>query len=86
MGDSTDPAACALGDTAAMDGDVRYRWYWRRTKYGPLAERLRGRAGEECRVFARGRDGKVGVEFNDGYRVVALRWAVRRLKAGGETP
>ncbi len=86
MGDSTDRAECVLGDTAAMAGEVRYRWYWRQTKYGPLAERLQGRAGEECRVFTRGRDGKIGVEFEDGYRVVALRRAVRRLKTGGETP
>ena len=75
-----------MGDTAAMDGEVLYRWYWRRTKYGPLAERLQERAGEECRVFARGRDGKVGVEFDDGYRVAAMRWAVRRLKSEGEPP
>jgi hypothetical protein len=69
-----------------VDTDARYTWYWRRTKYGPLAEPLQGRKGEECRVFVRGADGKIGVEFADGYRVVALRRAVRRLKPGGETP
>lgn len=68
-----------------MDGDARYTWYWRQTKYGPLEERLQGRVGEECRVFVRGRDGKLGVEFADGYRVVAMRRAVRRLRTDGET-
>lgn len=69
-----------------MDCEARYTWYWRQTKYGPLEQRLRGREGEECRVFARGLDGKLGVEFADGYRVVAMRRAVRRLKNDGDSP
>jgi hypothetical protein len=56
-----------------------YAWRWRQTRYGPLAPELAGRFGEPCQVFARGRDGKVGVEFADGARVVAPRHAVRRL-------
>lgn len=40
----------------------------------PLAHR----AGEACRVFARGRNGNVGIEFGDGERVVAPRHAIRR--------
>jgi hypothetical protein len=46
-------------------------WRWRQTKFGPLNESLQGRFGQPVRVFARGLDGKVGVEFEDGYRVIA---------------
>ena len=58
---------------------MTYFWRWTRTKYGPLAPELRGRFRQPCRVFARGKDGKVGVEFADGFRVVAPFYAVGRL-------
>lgn len=60
-----------------------HTWRWRQTRYGPLHPGLAGRAGEPCRVFARGRDGKVGVEFADGFRAVAPRHAIRRLAENG---
>lgn len=44
-------------------------WYWRAC----------GRKGEACRLWARGRNGNVGVEFADGHRIVAPRYCVRRL-------
>jgi hypothetical protein len=46
-------------------------WYWK--------TRLPERKGIRCRVPVRGRLNSVLVEFEDGYRVVASRYAVRRL-------
>jgi hypothetical protein len=37
------------------------------------------RFGKACRVLARGRNGNVLLEFEDGYRMVTTRWGVRRL-------
>jgi hypothetical protein len=45
-------------------------WHWR--------SKLGGRKGQPCRVVARGALGSVLVEFEDGYRVVTSRYAVRR--------
>jgi hypothetical protein len=45
-------------------------WWWR--------SRLAERKGQPCRVLARGALNSVLVEFPDGYRVVASRYAVRR--------
>jgi hypothetical protein len=45
-------------------------WHWR--------VRLGERKGQRCRVWARGRNGNIGVEFEDGYRAIAPRHAVRR--------
>lgn len=66
-----------------LDDGTDHVWRWRKTRYGPLSEALAGRFGEPCRVFARGFDGKVGVEFADGTRVVAPRYAVRRAHPAG---
>jgi hypothetical protein len=55
-------------------------WRWRRTQYGPLANGLAERFGQRCRIFARGLNGSVGVEFEDGWRVVATRFAVGRRR------
>jgi hypothetical protein len=60
---------------------LTHAWRWRQTRYGPLASVLAQRAGQPCRVFARGMNGSVGVEFADGYRVVAPRFAVARLRS-----
>lgn len=59
---------------------MTHQWRWRLTKYGPLADGLAGRFGEPCRVFARGFNGSIGVEFEDGFRVVTMRYAVRETK------
>jgi hypothetical protein len=49
-------------------------YIWRLKKYLPE------RHGQRCRIFARGRGPgprNVGVEFEDGFKVVSFRWAVR---------
>ena len=47
-------------------------WYWR--------AKLGDRKGNACRVLARGRMNSVLVEFEDGFRVVTSRHAVRRIR------
>ena len=49
-----------------------YAWDWRRW--------LPERKGQRCRVVARGAMGGILVEFEDGFRVVTSRWAVRRIR------
>lgn len=44
-------------------------WYWK--------VKLGERKGQACRVLARGRMNSVMVEFEDGYRVITSRYAVR---------
>jgi hypothetical protein len=56
-------------------GELDHVWFWR--------SRLPERKGEACRVLARGAMNSVLVEFGDGRRVVASRWAVRRLAPAG---
>lgn len=50
------------------------RWGTPRYIPHPLADRV----GQPCRVLARGRNGNLLIEFEDGYRVVAPRHAIRR--------
>jgi hypothetical protein len=50
-----------------------YRWFWR--------AKLGERKGQPCRVLARGKMQSVLVEFDDGYRVITGRHAVRKAKA-----
>lgn len=40
----------------------------------PVRAKLKGR---RCRVLARGRMNSILVEFEDGYKTVTSRWAVR---------
>jgi hypothetical protein len=47
-------------------------WFWHRL----------GRKGQLCRVLARGKLNSILVEFEDGYRVITSRYAVRKLSAG----
>jgi hypothetical protein len=44
-------------------------WWWR----SALGERK----GEPCRVLARGKMNSILVEFEDGFRVITSRYAVR---------
>lgn len=56
-------------------------WWWRKW--------LGERKGHSCRIFARGRGRgprNVGVEFLDGFRVVAPRYSVRRAGPGDDAP
>jgi hypothetical protein len=57
------------------DGDFgTHVWYWRRF--------LGERKGQRCRLWVRSSsNGNVGIEFEDGYRTVAPRYAVRKLVA-----
>ena len=50
--------------------DYPYTWFWR--------SRLPERKGHVCRVLARGAMNSILVEFQDGYRVVTSRYAVRK--------
>lgn len=52
-------------------GQPTHVWFWRKF--------LGDRKGQRCRVWARGRNGNLGIEFEDGYRVIAPRYAVRRI-------
>jgi hypothetical protein len=45
-------------------------WFWR--------SRLPERKGQPCRILARGRMNSILVEFEDGYKVITSRYAVRR--------
>ncbi len=50
-------------------------WFW---KCQGAPGRVVDRKGEACRIVARGAKNSVCVEFEDGFRVVASRYAVRR--------
>lgn len=52
--------------------DMNYYWYWRK--------KLGERNGQRCRVLARGKMNSILVEFEDGYRVITSRYAVRVVK------
>jgi hypothetical protein len=45
-------------------------WFWKC--------RLPGRKGQPCNVIARGKMNSILVEFEDGFRVVTSRYAVRK--------
>lgn len=45
-------------------------WWWRSV--------LGERKGQPCRVLARGKLNSILVEFEDGFRVITSRYAVRR--------
>jgi hypothetical protein len=45
-------------------------WFWK--------SRLPERKGQPCKVIARGRMNSILVEFEDGFRVVTSRYAVRK--------
>jgi len=47
-------------------------WYWRK--------RLPERKGQRCKVLVRGKKNNILVEFEDGFKVVTSRYAVRRRK------
>jgi hypothetical protein len=51
---------------------VTHTWRWKKI--------LGHRFGQPCRVLVRGRMNSILVEFEDGYKVVTSRWAVRKRK------
>ena len=56
--------------TEAKSRPFDHVWWWR--------ARLPSRKGQRCRVLVRGKMNSVLVEFEDGYRVVTSRYAVRK--------
>lgn len=52
---------------------MTHTWFWK--------SRLPERKGQLCRVLARGEMNSILVEFEDGYKVVTSRFAVRLIKA-----
>lgn len=55
-----------------------HRWYWRQI--------LPDRHGEPCRVVARGKMNAVLVEFEDGFRAITSRYAVRKRREAFPAP
>ena len=49
---------------------MTHYWYWKR--------KLPDRKGQLCRVLARGKMNSILVEFEDGFRVITSRYAVRK--------
>lgn len=45
-------------------------WFWK--------SRLPDRKGQSCRIVTRGKMNSILVEFEDGFRAVTSRYAVRR--------
>lgn len=54
-----------------MSAPATHIFFWRKW--------LPERKGQRCRVLARGKKNSILVEFEDGYRVITSRYAVRRL-------
>lgn len=52
---------------------MTHTWFWK--------SRLPERKGQPCNVLARGKMNSILVEFEDGYKVVTSRFAVRLAKA-----
>lgn len=52
-----------------MGEEFPYVWFWK-VKHGD-------RRGQRCRVWARGSMNSIGVEFEDGFRTITGRYAVR---------
>jgi hypothetical protein len=53
--------------------DFDHVWYWH-----PKPWRSINRKGERCRVLARGKKNTIAVEFEDGFKVLTARFAVRK--------
>jgi hypothetical protein len=47
-------------------------WYWKKW--------LPERNGESCKIISRGRMNSALVEFEDGFKVITSRYAVRKVK------
>jgi len=56
----------------AKSKNLSYVWYWKK--------RLPHFKDKPCRVLASGRMNSILVEFENGYRVVTSRFAVRLIK------
>lgn len=61
-----------LLDMAVSDQPFDLVWFWKGTPFRPIY-----RKGERCRILIRGSKNSVLVEFEDGFKVVCAKWAVR---------
>lgn len=52
-------------------------WFWKK--------RLPERKGQLCKVLVRGAKNSILVEFEDGYKVVTSRFAVRKVKINSDS-
>ena len=69
------PTSC---DPGHADKEFPYLWYWRATPSRPV-----DRKGQRCRVVVRSRRmNSCLVEFEDGFRVVTSRNAIRKMHGG----
>lgn len=59
------------------DTDYPYKWFW--------LKKLGDRKNQPCRVLARGRMNSILVEFEDGYKVITSRFAVRKRSGADAT-
>jgi len=55
-----------------MGSKMTHIWYWN--------TRLPERNGQACIVLARGEMNSILVQFEDGYKVITSRFAVRRIR------
>lgn len=53
---------------------MTHYWRWRRW--------LGERHGQRCRILARGKLNNCLVEFEDGFKVITSRYAVRKIRHG----
>lgn len=58
-------------------GPFDHIWFW---KYQGPPWRVVDRKGQRCRILVRGSKNSVLVEFEDGFKVVCAKWAVRPAK------
>lgn len=58
-----------------MTTDFPYIWFWHGKPHRPIY-----RKGQRCRVLARGKMNSALVEFEDGFKVVTSRNALRRVR------
>jgi len=50
---------------------MTHYWFWK--------SKLPERKGQPCRVLARGNMNSILIEFEDGYKVITSRYAIRRI-------
>jgi hypothetical protein len=55
--------------------DFDHVWFWRASPMRPV-----NRKGQRCCVLVRGAKNSVLVEFEDGFKVVTSRYAIRKAK------
>ena len=54
--------------------EMTHYWYWK--------SRLPDRKDQACKILARGKMNSILVEFEDGFKVITSRYAVRKQSTG----